>query len=62
MYQQLSGMNSVFPGNAPMATPMYTMMNPMYAMQHSYQNRAMMMPPQNMYSQMQVVIRTVANL
>jgi hypothetical protein len=47
--------NSVFPGSAPIS-PMYPVMNPnaVYAMQQTYQNRAMMMP-QNMYPQMQVM-------
>ncbi|CAB3978605.1 Hypothetical predicted protein [Paramuricea clavata] len=53
MYQYFNGMNSVFPGSAPISA-MYPVMNPnaMYAMQQSYQNRPMMMP-QNMYPQMQ---------
>jgi hypothetical protein len=55
MYQYFNGMNSVFPGSAPISA-MYPVMNPnaMYAMQQSYQNRPMMMP-QNMYPQMQVM-------
>ncbi|XP_028397719.1 OTU domain-containing protein 4-like isoform X3 [Dendronephthya gigantea] len=50
MYQYF---NSVFPSSTPMS-PVFSVMNPnaMYAMQQSYQNRAMMMPP-NVYPSMQ---------